>query len=193
MIAALLAGRQALLLRKGGIGEKRFTVERPAFLLYPTVAHSHAASTRPEHHDLLDVGAQDVRLGPAPGSAGDPDGAPVPRSVVLRAAAEVAAVIPVERPENIEQLESLHLWTTASVRENRLDFRPRHRLAALVVRVRPLVTPRTVDVRPEYGGCRSWIDLHEQWSGIADVPLGAPVLAADAVQHIAEQVRRDVG
>ena len=44
-----------MLLRKGGIHEKRFTLEDSRFLLYPTVAHSHAASTRPEHADLLGV------------------------------------------------------------------------------------------------------------------------------------------
>lgn len=190
MIAGLLAGRQALLLRKGGIGEKRFTVARSAFLLYPTVAHSHAASTRAEHHDLLDIGAGDVRLGPDPAPGAGKTG---PRAVVLRAAAEVVAAIPVQRPDEIAALEPLHLWTTLSVQQNRVDFRPRHQLAALVVRVRPIVSPRTVDVRPEYGGCRSWIDLVDEWPDLTDVPLGPPVLPDDELERVAEQVRRAVG
>lgn len=38
-VHALLDGRQTVLLRKGGIGEKRFAVEADEFLLFPTVAH----------------------------------------------------------------------------------------------------------------------------------------------------------
>ena len=56
-VHALLDGRQTVLLRKGGIGEKRFAVESGEFLLFPTVAHSHAERVRPEHRDLLDAAA----------------------------------------------------------------------------------------------------------------------------------------
>ncbi len=38
-VHALLDGRQTVLLRKGGIGEKRFEVAAHEFLLFPTVAH----------------------------------------------------------------------------------------------------------------------------------------------------------
>ena len=51
---AMLDGRQTVLLRKGGIHEKRFAVTASRFLLFPTVAHSHAERVRPEHRDLLD-------------------------------------------------------------------------------------------------------------------------------------------
>ena len=53
-VHALLDGRQSVLLRKGGIGEKRFEVAAQEFLLFPTVAHSHAERVRPEHRDLLE-------------------------------------------------------------------------------------------------------------------------------------------
>ena len=45
VVHALLDGRQTVLLRKGRIGEKRFAVESGEFLLFPTVAHSHAMRT----------------------------------------------------------------------------------------------------------------------------------------------------
>jgi hypothetical protein len=38
-IAALAAGDQVLILRKGGIGEKRFELPHPRFFLFPTYAH----------------------------------------------------------------------------------------------------------------------------------------------------------
>ncbi|WP_155726047.1 DUF1802 family protein, partial [Mycobacterium avium] len=58
-VHALLDGRQRVLLRKGGIGEKRFELAAGEFLLFPTVAHSHAQRVRPEHQDLLAPAAAD--------------------------------------------------------------------------------------------------------------------------------------
>jgi hypothetical protein len=58
-VHALLDGRQTVLLRKGGIHEKRFAVAAQEFLLFPTVAHSHAERVRPEHRDLLADSAAD--------------------------------------------------------------------------------------------------------------------------------------
>ena len=46
---------------------------------------------------------------------------------------EVVEAIAVRRPERIAELEPFHIWTTESVRRNRIDFRPRHELTAIVV------------------------------------------------------------
>ena len=168
-VHALLLGRQTVLLRKGGIHEKRFVLQGTDFLLYPTVAHSHAESTRPEHADLLPWGAADVR----------------DEAVLVRATASVVEAIEVTRPENIAALEPFHIWTTASVRANRIDFRPKRRLTAIVVSVRPLTVPVNVPMRDEYGGCRSWVDLPE-----VDLPeFGAPVRTAQELRDVARQVR----
>ncbi len=121
-VHALLDGRQTVLLRKGGIGEKRFEVAAHEFLLFPTVAHSHAERVRPEHRDLL---------GPAAADSTD-------ECVLLRAAAKVVAALPVNRPEGLDAIEDLHIWTAESVRADRLDFRPKHKLAVLVVCAIPL-------------------------------------------------------
>ncbi|MGZ4510054.1 MAG: DUF1802 family protein, partial [Mycobacterium sp.] len=58
-VHALLDGHQRVLLRKGGIGERRFELAAREFLLFPTVAHSHAERVRPEHRDLLEAAAAD--------------------------------------------------------------------------------------------------------------------------------------
>ena len=79
-VHALLDGRQTVLLRKGGIHEKRFAVTASRFLLFPTVAHSHAERVRPEHRDLLDSAAADC----------------APEAIVLRAGAKVVAAVEVE-------------------------------------------------------------------------------------------------
>ena len=138
-VHALLDGRQTVLLRKGGIGEKRFAVESGEFLLFPTVAHSHAERVRPEHRDLLDAAAPD--------STDD--------RVVIRAAATVVAFVAVHSDEGLAEIEDLHIWTAESVRADRLDFRPRHRLTALVVQAVPLVEPIRLLREPQYAGCTS--------------------------------------
>ncbi len=175
VVHALLAGRQRVLLRKGGIGEKRFDVT-PAreFVFFPTVAHSHSERVRPEFHDLLEAAARDS----------DED------RLIVRAAAKVVAVQPVNRPDNIEAIEDLHIWTAESVRRDRLDFRPKHRLAVLVVQTIPLLEPIELRRTPDYAGCTSWVPLSDP--SLADPALGAPVHTEAALREVAARVRAAV-
>jgi hypothetical protein len=170
-VHAMLDGRQTVLLRKGGIREKRFEVNASRFLLFPTVAHSHAERVRPEHRDLLDAAAAD--------STAD--------EVVLRAGAKVVGAVEVNRPEHLDEISPLHIWTAESVRADRLDFRPKHRLTVLVVQVCPLVEPVWLTRTPDYAGCTSWVQLpvSPEWAG--------PVHTDAVLQRIAEQVRCAVG
>ncbi len=169
-VHALLDGRQTVLLRKGGIHEKRFEVAATRFLLFPTVAHSHAQRVRPEHRDLLAAAASD--------STED--------AVVVRAGARVIAAIQVERPDGLESIAPLHIWTSQSVQADRIDFRPRHRLTVLVVSAAPLITPVQLDRTPEYRGCSSWLSLPvaPTW--------GPPVHDVSTLDAIARQVRDSV-
>jgi hypothetical protein len=169
VVHALLAGRQQVLLRKGGIGEKRFDVTPDrGFVFFPTVAHSHCDRARPEFRDLLEE------------SAPDSDD----ERLVVRAAAKVVAVQPVNRPDNIEAIEDLHIWTAESVRRDRIEFRPKHRLAVLVVQTIPLLEPRELRRTPDYAGCTSWLSLP-----LADPALGAPVHTEAALREVAARVR----
>ncbi|OBH26631.1 hypothetical protein A5692_25740 [Mycobacterium sp. E342] len=170
-VHALLDGRQRVLLRKGGIGEKRFDLAAREFLLFPTVAHSHRERVRPEHRDLLDGAAAD--------STED--------RLVIRAAAKVVAAVEVNRPEGLTAIEDLHIWTAESVRADRLDFRPKRKLAVLVVSVHPLTEPVEITRTPEHGGCKSWVELPVR------APVTPPVLDEAALADVAERVRRAVG
>ncbi|WP_135453753.1 DUF1802 family protein [Mycobacterium sp. DL99] len=170
-VHALLDGRQTVLLRKGGIHEKRFSVAAPEFLLFPTVAHSHAERVRLQHADLLAAAAQD--------STDD--------AVIIRAGAKVVAAVEVKQPEAIEELAPLHIWTAESVRADRLDFRPKHRLTVLVVQVSPLREPIRLARTPEYAGCKSWVDLPVQ------ARRGPPVHDDTMLRDVAERVRTSVG
>ena len=50
-IAALAAGDQVLIVRKGGIGEKRFELPHPRFYLFPTYAHQRPELVKPAARD----------------------------------------------------------------------------------------------------------------------------------------------
>lgn len=166
---ALLDGRQTLLLRKGGIHERAFTVEGAGagIILFPTVAHSHEERVRPEHAPLLPMGEADA----------------TDEQLTLRCGVVIVEAIPVARPARLPDIADLHIWTDASIQEERVDFRPKHALQALIVRAiafrKPIVLPRS----DAYGGCRSWLDLPVAW----DDRSGDPVhdderLAGDAAR-----------
>lgn len=170
-VHAMLDGRQTVLLRKGGIHEKRFDLASSEFLFLPTTAHEHAERVRPEHRDLLRLSAADC----------------TEDDVLISAGAKVVAAIEVNDPTGLEAIAAHHIWTAVSVRADRLDFRPKHRLTALVVAARPLTNPVRLPRTPAYAGCTSWVQL----------PLtptwGAPVHDDDALLAIADDVRRSVG
>jgi len=170
-VHAMLDGRQTLLLRKGGIHEKRFALNAPQFVFFPTVAHGHLERVRPEHRALLDAAAAD--------STED--------AVVIRGGAKVVAAVEVNRPETLERIADLHIWTAESVQADRLDFRPKHRLTALVVQAIPLAAPTRLVRTPEYAGCVSWVELplRPQWAD--------PVHDDAALAEVVDRVRGSVG
>jgi hypothetical protein len=174
-VHALLAGRQAVLLRKGGIHEKRFEVSAKEFLLFPTVAHSHTERVRPEHRDLLLPAAADS----------------TETHIVLRSAAKVIAAVDVQRPDELDAIADLHIWTADSVRADRVDFRPKHRLTVLVVQASPLLAPLRLARTPDFAGCKSWVALPA--ASAAAVLVGDPVYDESTLHAIAERVRHRVG
>ncbi|MBW3605821.1 MAG: DUF1802 family protein [Actinobacteria bacterium] len=150
VVHALLDGRQTVLLRKGGIREKRFDVTSDRFVLFPTVAHAHAERVRAGHDDVLDAGRADV----------DDNGG----RFVVRAGVELVDVIPIADAAALATLTDLHIWTHEHIAE-RLAFRPKHALQVLVVDAIALDNPLELVRTPEYGGCTSWVDLPLRWDG----------------------------
>ena len=173
---ALLDGRQTLLLRKGGIHERTFdaaAADGDAFVLFPTVAHSHAERTRPEHRDLLAAAAAD--------STDD--------EITVRCGLRLVDAVEVAAPERLPELSDLHIWTDASVQEDRVAFRPKHPLWALVVETVALPESVTLPREDRFGGCRSWLELPVAWDGRS----GQPVHRRERLAADAEYVRATVG
>jgi hypothetical protein len=77
------------------------------------------------------------------------------------------------------------------VRAERIDFRPKRKLAVLVVSVIPLAEPVRIVRTPEYAGCKSWVELPVRAPWAAPVP--GPVHDEAALAAVAVRVRDAVG
>lgn len=138
---ALTDGRQSLILRKGGIAEAagEFRPEHSSFWLYPT--HLHEAQQ----------GLRDERI---PVSEHLPPG-----MLDLPALVQVECVAWVDRPELLDAIVDLHVWTPETVLK-RFHYR-RPGLWVLGVRVFRADPPPRIVVTAEQSGCKSWVPLDE--------------------------------
>ena len=109
-------------------------------------------------------------------------GIPQPDRVRIRAWAEVSASYLITDPRAIDALSPYYIWTP-DYAEKRLAWKRRHPLHVIVLRTYRIPRPVTVKVRPEYHGCRSWIELYR------DLPFeGTPVLSDDEFDRAAGEI-----
>lgn len=167
IVEALGQGKQTLILRKGGIheGAKGFQPEHDHFGLFPTGFH--------QHRDKVDA------------AIGDLDQSLSVDPVEIRYQASVKDVYKIENLEVLRALKSFHHWTEASV-EERFEFGKWTGLYCLVLSVQKWATPQFLENKPEYGGCKSWIELPLEWP--PDDTL-SPVMHAEAVEAVRSAVR----
>ena len=146
---ALGAGRQCVILRKGGIAEGPggFAPEHDAFWLYPTRVHE---------------AEQGLRDADAPATPPAPAG-----RVDLRGLAVVTEVAYLDEPEGLPALAEFHVWSEATVRK-RFEYRAPG-LWVLGVRVFVRPGPWRIEETPAHAGCKSWVPL--------DAPLSTEGLA----------------
>ncbi len=147
VVDALLRGEHALLLRKGGIMERRdgFQVEHKSFFLFPTYLHQTGANL---------AGALRGRLPKVEAMR------PMTNVVFLTAFARVELAQWTDDLSLLQRLDGLHALTASAV-EERFRYGDRPGLWALLLRVYRLRTPCEIPDRPEYAGCRSWVPLAE--------------------------------
>jgi hypothetical protein len=140
---ALARGEQVLIVRKGGIGEKRFELPHPRFFLFPTYEHQ-----RPE---LVKASFREI-FAETLATREDPDQLPLP------AYAEIVDSHPIADPAALEAIDPLHILSPAYAAE-RLRWRRTQPLWVLVLRVWRLEPPPVLAVTAEHGGCVSWVEL----------------------------------
>ena len=174
-VDALAQGTQILLLRKGGIHEegKDFRVIHPEFLLYPTYEH--------QREDLLKAERQ-------PDLARLLSDSPRSESITFSHFAKVEELLEVEEQEKVDDLSPHHIWTDAYA-QSRLHWKPMLPLSIMLLRVYRMEQPATAPFIPEYGGCKSWVEV------IPRIDLGqlTPALSDEEFQREVEAIRGSLG
>ena len=156
-VDALERGKTIMLLRKGGIKEdgNRFKVAHSRILLYPTYEH--------QQPNLLKV---DYAAQVTPVTSGWH-----PETVRIGSWAEITDILLVNDETAVATLLPYHIWNEQFV-SDRLRWKLRQSLFILLLRTYRLPQPQFIPYRPEYGGCRSWIDLAE----LVNIESAIPVL-----------------
>lgn len=146
---ALEDGNQTILLRKGGILEykKGFEIRQKSFLLFPTLEHQaeeYLQSKYLQTYDLLLRGnkSQDIQN----------------KTNTLLILARIEAIQEFHDHEMLPELEKYHIWNEKYV-NMRMNYNPKKPMNALLLRVYKLPQPISIDVNPEWAGCKSWIDI----------------------------------
>lgn len=164
---ALAAGRQSILLRKGGIHEGRqgFSFAHESFFLFPTRFHAQA--------DQVREGAVHVMPEWQPGEV-----------IRITHHAEAARAITLTDWEKVAALEPFHIYSQQTVRD-RFDWEGKGMASGsihlAVMRIRELAEPWEFPYEAKYGGCRSWINLPEpptDWLATARPVIDCPAFAA---------------
>jgi hypothetical protein len=153
---ALAEGKQALILRKGGIAEPGadFVLQASRFWLYPTYVHQQQSGIKPEALPLLE--AAEAEKPPA-------------GIIRLTHFVEVPGVYQVRELFAALVLNHLHLWSEETVRKR---FEYRHPgIAVLPARVYRSTQAVEIPEDPQYAGCKSWVELDRELSTEGAVPV----------------------
>ncbi|BDI34475.1 hypothetical protein CCAX7_65260 [Capsulimonas corticalis] len=155
---SLLEGHQLMLLRKGGIIEETgdFDLKANHFLIYPNYAHEteRLGDLQPCFGEWL---REEEERRPSTGF------------VRIEAAAEVTDVIRVDDREKMIKLAPQHIWSRQFI-DGRYDWEPYKPIFLLLLRAYALPKAHVLPILPDYGGCRSWIEIVEPISTVGAAP-----------------------
>ncbi len=139
---ALVDGRQTILIRKGGVSEGagpgEFTLEHPAFWIYPTQLH--------EAEQGLKTQAEGGQASSSP-----------PGTVLLSALARVHSATWLASERTLESLDAFHVLTHETI-EKRFHYR-RPGLWVILARVMVARPGFAIGIRPGDAGCKTWVSL----------------------------------
>jgi len=172
LITALLEGRQAVLLRKGGIleAENQFTLEHARFLFFPTFIHQDPRMVKPAYR----AGLTSVRA--------------EPERITLRGYGEATGIFEVPSRQKLELLDDLHIWD-APLLDMRFAYRPEKPLYLVLVRAYVLPAPVMVANTLEYAGCKSWVPLEEP----VDTTGARPALSDEHMEKLVGRIEATFG
>ncbi len=183
---ALEDGNQTILLRKGGILEykKGFEIRQKSFLLFPTLEHQaeeYLQSKYLQTYDLLLRGnkSEDIQN----------------KANTVLVLARIEAIQEFHNHELLPKLEKYHIWNEKYV-NMRMNYNPKKPMNALLLRIYKLPQPISIDVKPEWAGCKSWIDIDiaekygDQFGRVPKMfDQSEPVIKDKEFQRISENFR----
>ena len=166
VVGALGAGRQILILRKGGIHEEKggFAVSHSRFLLFPTFFHQQWESvieTAEERFDEFE-----------------------PNTVRLKFWAQAAAARRLDSLADAHALRGQHIWREEVI-ARRFESGREKNVFAMAVRVFRLREKAQLPMLPSYGGCKSWVKLESD----VDTRDSRPVLSDEGFAAKLEEFR----
>lgn len=170
---ALATARLSVLVRKGGIYEKRggFEVEHRGFWIFPTGWHQN-------EHELLPAFR---------GHLGDTPRFPTGQ-VALRMYCTVEASWRVEDLAALERLGELQPFSPETLKA-RFEYRGKPYLHVILVRAHGLPEPRVLPNTAAYEGCVSWVQLESP----VETADATPVLDPDAFADLRSEVLARLG
>jgi hypothetical protein len=165
-VNALEQGKTIMLLRKGGIKEEgnRFEVKQSQVLLYPTYEHQKSQLLKPKY-------AQQVQ--PVPSGWH-------PETVRIGSWAEIT--------ETLAALLPYHIWNEQFATE-RLKWKPQQPLYVMLLRTYQFAQVTEIAYHYIYGGCRSWIELQEEFSVSDSVPVVTEEEYLQQVKTISQEIQ----
>lgn len=175
---ALGEGRQIVLLRKGGILDEDgvFRLEHATFWLQPTYLHQDEKLVKPEHRALFERVETERAAGENK------------KFIALRWFAKVADVFALT-PDDEDRLRvAPHIWSDAYL-DLRFGYKPQHPLLCVALRVYEAPASVQLPMRPEWMGCRSWIET-EALSLQGARPALEDTAFAQRLQELSDVLRR---
>ena len=156
IVKALENGDQNIILRKGGILETAsgFNLESKKFLLFPTYEHQEFKHLKPNFQEYLDYVKKNN---------------PKNGHNKISSYAEVLAEADLSSEEKIKSLSPFHIWSDDYIKE-RMNWMPEKPMKAVFLKIFKL-SEIQIPLKSEYQGCKSWIDINEEFSA------GKPVLS----------------
>lgn len=162
-------GMQTILLRKGGIMERRhgFELKHNDFYLFPTYEHQSGDLLQQEYADKFKSVLHEEH----------PD-----NMSMIYLYAKVIFITETFNRDMVHGLHDLHIWNEKYV-NLRMDYNREKPLSIILLRVYRLNNAIDVALSPEQAGCRSWIELQSLNTEYFQDNMGKPVLSNEIFQE----------
>ena len=165
-VRALAEGEQLITLRKGGIREENAISRSSTTASSSTPPSTTSAGTSCVSRTSPSCAARSRRAsGPTasrpPTRSAATAGSRSPTACASAPGPRSPATTLITDPRCVDALSPYYVWTR-DYAEKRLAWKRRHPLHVILLRTYRIPRPVTVKVRDEYGGCRSWLELHRE-------------------------------